>query len=82
MYYINAKRLADLAVEHKILAEQDGCIAVYREAGADPEEFPEGWYLEDKEEVYQEVMRSEDAQTVLIGALKEHGVEFIPMKIF
>lgn len=80
MYYVDARRLVDLAVEHEILAEKDDCIPIYREAGSDPEEFPEGWYLTPKEEVYHDIMYDETGQTALVNALKERGVEFSPAK--
>lgn len=74
--YIEAKKLVDLAVQHHVLHMQDGGIPVYRYAGSDPEQFPEGWYLEDPEEVYHEIMENAEGQNALIAALKEKGIDF------
>lgn len=74
MWYINAKILVDAAVEHGILAEQDDRIAVYREAGNPRDENPEGWYLEDREELALELMRSEEGQQLLINELAARNV--------
>lgn len=76
MYYINAKRLVDLAVNHHILHTKKNRILVYREAGQDPLQYPEGWYLEDFDTVYQEVMRSQQAQEILVAELAKRGVTF------
>lgn len=79
MFYINAKNLVLLAVKHGVLQELHGMIPIYRNAGSPPELFPEGWYLEDIEDVAQDLMHDEDGQSALINALKEKGVEFQPV---
>lgn len=56
MIYIEDKKLVDLAVQHHVLNTQDGGILVYRHAGSDPAKSPEGWYLEDPEDIYHEIM--------------------------
>mgnify|MGYP001043843044 CR=1 FL=1 len=76
MYYINAKRLVDLAVKHHILHTKENRILVYREAGQNSLRYPEGWYLEDFDAVYQEVMRSSEAQETLVAELAKRGVTF------
>lgn len=76
MIYIEAKRLVDLGVQHHVLNTHDGGILVYRYAGSDPEQFPEGWYLEDPEDIYHDIMDDEEGQSALIDALKEEGVDF------
>lgn len=81
MYYINAKKLVDMAIEHGILQTKDGCILIYRNAGTDPVKYPEGWYLEDFELVYQEVTKNKNAQRLLIAALSRNGVVFKEIQI-
>lgn len=76
IFYIEAKKLVDLAVQHHVLNMQDGCIPVYRYAGSDPEQFPEGWYLEEPEDVYRNIMEDTEGQNALIAALKEKGIDF------
>ena len=72
MLYIEAKALVDAAVTAGILHTENNCIAIYREAGSQPE----GWYLEDFESVYHAVMDDEEGQKALIGALAERGIDF------
>lgn len=79
MFYINAKNLVLLAVKHGVLQETHGLIPIYRDAGSPPEVYPEGWYLEDIEEVIQDLMQDEEGQNALINALSEKGVEFVPI---
>ena len=79
MFYINAKSLVLLAVKHEVLQELHGMIPLYRHAGSPPEVCPEGWYLEDIEDVAQDLMHDEEGQNTLINALKEKGVEFQPL---
>lgn len=76
MIYIEAKKLVDLAVQHHVLNTQDGGILIYRYAGSDPEQFPEGWYLEDPEDVYRDIREDTEGQDALIAALKEKGIDF------
>lgn len=76
MIYIEAKKLVDLAVQHHVLNTQDGGILIYRYAGSDPEQFPEGWYLEDPEDVYRDIIGDTEGQNALIAALKEKGIDF------
>ena len=76
MIYIEAKKLVDLAVQHHVLNTQDGGILIYRYAGSDPEQFPEGWYLEDPEDVYRDIIGDTEGQNALISALKEKGIDF------
>ena len=76
MIFIEAKRLVDLGVQHHVLNTHDGGILVYRYAGSDPEQFPEGWYLEYPEDIYHDIMDDEEGQSALIDALKEEGVVF------
>lgn len=76
MIYIEAKKLVDLAVQHHVLNTQDGGILIYRYAGSDLEQFPEGWYLENPEDVYRDIMEDAEGQNALIAALKEKGIDF------
>ena len=76
MIYVEAKRLVDLAVQYNVLSTQDSGILIYRNAGSDPENYPEGWYLENKEDVYRDVMDDTEGQNALINALKEKGIDF------
>ena len=43
MYFLNAKRLITMAIEHGILQAKDDKVLIYRDAGSDPEKYPEGW---------------------------------------
>lgn len=79
MFYIEAKTLVDLAIQHDILQTQDNCIAIYRLAGSDSEKYPEGWYLEEKESVYHDIMTDTEGQSVLTNALLEKGIDVQPM---
>lgn len=79
MFYINAKNLLLLAVKHGVLQELHGMIPIYRAAGSPPELFPEGWYLENIEDVAQDLIHDEVGQKTLINALQEKGVEFQPI---
>lgn len=81
MIYINAKRLLLAAVENGILAMKGNCIPIYREAGTPPEEYPEGWYLEDIEDLSQDLMHDTDGQEAIIAALAEKGVQFEELKL-
>lgn len=76
MYYINAKRLVDLAVQHHVLQARKSRLLVYREAGQDPLQYPEGWYLEDFDTVYRAVMRNPEAQETLVAELAKRGVTY------
>lgn len=79
MFYIEAKTLVDLAIQHDILQTQDNCIAIYRFAGSDPEKYPEGWYLEEKESVYHDIMSDTEGQAVLTNALLEKDIDVQPV---
>lgn len=79
MFYINARNLLTLAVKHGVLQEVHGMIPIYHNTGNPPEVFPEGWYLEDIEDVAQDLMHDEEGQKALINALREKGVEFEPI---
>ena len=72
MLYIEAKALVDAAVAVGVLHAENNCIAIYHEAGSQPE----GWYLEDTESVYHVVMDDEDGQKALIDALAARGIDF------
>lgn len=76
MIYIEAKKLVDLAVQHHVLNTQDGGILIYRYAGSDLEQFPAGWYQEDPEDVYRDIMEDVEGQNAIIAALKEKGIDF------
>lgn len=76
MIYVEAKRLVDLAVQYNVLSTQDSGILIYRNTGSDPEKYPEGWYLENKEDVYRDVMADAEGQKALISALKVKGIDF------
>lgn len=78
MIYYEAKILVDLAIENNLFYTQDDKIAVYHMAGEDAEQYPEGWYLEEKEDVYQSIASDEEGQKTLIEALQEKGVDFTP----
>ena len=71
MRFIDALNLIELCVEHEVLAEIDGGIAVYRNG---TETSPEGWYLERKEDVAQELMHDPEGITLLTAKLEELGV--------
>lgn len=80
MYYINAKRLLLLCVAHEVLCmDEQGNIPIYREAGKDPIQNPEGWYLENIEDICQELMRDTEGQRQLREALETKGISFTEM---
>ena len=65
MYFLNAKRLITMAIEHGILQTKDDKVLIYRDAGSDPEKYPEGWYAEDIDDISQELMDDEIGQLAL-----------------
>lgn len=82
MYYINVKRLLLLCVEHEILhMDEQENIAVYRKAGENPVQNPEGWYLENIEDVCLELMTDADGQRTLREALAAKGIPFVEMAL-
>lgn len=72
----DAFNLVSLCVENGILQEQDGGIFIYRTSGSDPSEFPEGWYLEDKTSVCQELMEDTEGTEFLVKELANKGIKF------
>ncbi len=81
MYFLNAKRLITMAIEHGILQAKDDKVLIYRDAGSDPEKYPEGWYAEDIDDISQELMDDEIGQLALTESLKERGVQFVELDI-
>lgn len=81
MYFLNAKRLVTMAIEHGILQTKDDKVLIYRDAGSDPEKYPEGWYAEDIDDISQELMDDEIGQLALTESLKERGVQFVELDI-
>lgn len=81
MYFLNAKRLITMAIEHGILQTKDDKVLIYRDAGSDPEKYPEGWYAEDIDDFSQELMDDEIGQRALTESLKERGVLFVELDI-
>lgn len=75
MYYIDALKLLNICVEHKILHEDDGHIAVYKSGTPT---HKEGWYLIPKDVLAQKLMRDEEGQTKLIEALNKANIKFEP----
>lgn len=75
MIYINALELINVSVENNILKEKEGKIFVYR---AGTPKSKAGWYLSEKDFVAKELMNNEKGQRLLISALKEKNVDFVP----
>ena len=75
LWNIDAETLVNLCVKNQILAEQDGGIFIYREAG---ECMGEGWYLEPKELVASELRDDPEGINMMIGELAKKGVAFSP----
>lgn len=75
MMYINSLNLINLCVKHNILKEKDGNIFVYR---SKTETSKEGWYLEPKDMLAQELKDDKKGQETLISALKEKNIKFQP----
>lgn len=71
MFYIEALNLIDLCLEHGVLSETEGGIPVYRDRS---ETSPEGWYLESKPDLAQELMHDEDGIVALSLALQQKQV--------
>lgn len=80
MLYFDAKELVDLCLQHHILqGETEKWIAVYHEASkTHPEKYPEGWYKDDYEMTVQSLMRDDNAITLLLQALSEKDILFVP----
>lgn len=80
MIYFDAKELVDICLQHHILQGETGkWIAVYHEASQiQPEEYPKGWYKDDYELTIQSIMRDDDAITLLLQALSEKDILFVP----
>lgn len=75
MRYIDALGLINKAIKAELLQEEKGGVLVYR---AKSVQSPEGWYLEEKDTVAKELMKDEAGQKMLMEALKEKGMEFVP----
>jgi len=75
MIYINALELVNMAIKNDLLKVKEGKVFVYK---AKTTQNKEGWYLEDKNTIAQELMRSESGQSTIIEALKEKGLLFVP----
>ena len=80
MLYFDTKELVDLCLQHHILqGETKKWIAVYHEASkTQPEEYPEGWYKDDYEMTVQTLMCDDDAINLLLQALSEKDILFVP----
>jgi hypothetical protein len=76
MFYINALHLINVCIDNNILKEKDKKVLVYRSGTPTS---AEGWYLVDKDILAKELMNDKDGQDVLIEALKEKNVEFVPV---
>ena len=76
MFYIDAKKLVDLSLEHEILhSHPDQPDTVF--LTLDTDDGPQ-WALYDKESVIRLLMEDEEGQAVLRSALESKGVTFIP----
>ena len=79
MLYIDGRELVEAGIEHGILQheEKDGTtyIAVYMGEG---EQGPEGWYMVEKEEIIQMLIRDDEGINCLVEALRDKGIEFKP----
>ena len=76
MYFIDVLELISSCTKEGLLVEQDGKIAVYREAKG---EYPEGWYLERIHDIAQELMNDTQSLNYLISELeKKTGEKFEP----
>lgn len=73
MLCIDVLALVDLCCEHNILKQYNGRILVYRSGGAD---CSEGWYLETREDICNELMSDEEGITFLRNELAERGIKF------
>lgn len=80
MLYFDAKELVDVCLQHHILqGETEKWIAVYHKASkTHPEEYPKGWYKDDYEITVQAVMRNDNAINLLLQALSEKDILFVP----
>ena len=75
MYYILAKEIIDKCIEVGLVHEQNGGIFVYHQASiSEPEKYPEGWYLDDKEDTIRGLMHDENGQQILLRELEKKGV--------
>ena len=66
------KEIIDKCIEVGLLHEQDGGIFVYHQASiSEPEKYPEGWYLDDKEDTIRGLMHDENGQQILLRELEK-----------
>lgn len=75
MYYIDALKLLNTCVEHKILHENGKDIAVYKNSTNTSKEV---WYLVPKDVLAQKLMKDEEGQAHLIAALNKANIKFEP----
>lgn len=83
LLYVDVWEFVECCLRNGILKriEMDGewFIPVYREASPDhPEKYPEGWYLQTKDAIIQELLWDEEGIGILLNALEEKGVQFVP----
>ena len=81
--YIDAWELVECSLRNGVLStvEQDGekYIPIYRNASeSDPENYPEGWYLETKDAVIMEITQDEEGYRALVNGLWKKGIVFAP----
>lgn len=81
MNFFNCFRLLQECVKAEILCLDSQAIAndrvlIFREAGRNPEKYPEGWYSENIRDVAQELMSDEQGQALLLEQLTKRGIPF------
>ena len=76
MFFIDAVKLLEMCIENKILYGENGLVAIYRHSGSNPNEYPEGWYMDRCDDVARELMNDPEGQRTLAAALQSIGVIF------
>lgn len=80
---IFAREILETSIALGILQEMNGGVVIYHEASKeDPENFPAGWYIDDKAYTTFSIANDPEAVKCLKAPLKEGGYNFEERKEF
>lgn len=80
---IFAREILETSIALGILQEMNGGVVIYHEASKeDPENFPAGWYIDDKDYTTFSIATDPEAVKCLKAPLKKGGYNFEERKAF
>lgn len=80
---IFAREILETSIALGILQEMNGGVVIYHEASKeDPENFPAGWYIDDKDYTTFSIATDPEAVKCLKAPLKKGGYNFEERKEF